>query len=103
MYTVLVSNMEVNKQQSEITQIALDPLSVTPTLQEALNKMIPRMIKTENTMSPMQANVPEPNLLYFSTSLSFFKPCCFLSSRSYSKLFLFSTRPDFSASSIVTP
>ena len=65
MYTVAVSNIAVNQQQAEITQIASEPLSTTPTLQETLNKMMSRMTQMENTMSQMQANVPVPNLQYF--------------------------------------
>ena len=45
MYTVLVSNIAVNQQQTEITQLAPQPLSATPTL--------------------MQANPPVSNLQYF--------------------------------------
>ena len=65
MYTVAVSNIAVNQQQAEVTQIASEPLSATPTLQETLNKMMSRMTQMENTMSQMQANVPVPNLQYF--------------------------------------
>ena len=61
MYTVPVSNIAVNEQQAEITQIAPEPLSATPTLQETLEKMMSRMIQMENTMSQMQGNVPVPN------------------------------------------
>ena len=65
MYTVTVSNIAVTQQQAEISQIAPEPLSATPTLQETLNKMMSRMTQMENTMSQMQANVPVPNLQYF--------------------------------------
>ena len=57
MYTVPVSNIAVNQQQAEITQIAPEALSATPTLQEILDKMMSRMTKMGNTMSQMQANV----------------------------------------------
>ena len=53
MYTVPVSNIAVNQQQAEITQIAPEPLSATPTLQETLDKMMLRMTQMENTMSQM--------------------------------------------------
>ena len=65
MYTVLVSNIAVNQQQTEITQIAQEPSSATPTLQETLDKMMSRMTQIENTLHQMQANVPVPNLQYF--------------------------------------
>ena len=65
MYTVTVSNIAVTQQQAEISQIAPEPLSATPTLQETLNKMMSRMTQMENTMSQMQANVPVPKLQYF--------------------------------------
>ena len=64
MYTVLVSNITVNPRQDEITKIAPEPLSATPTLQETLDKMS-RMKRMENTLSQMQANVPVPNFQYF--------------------------------------
>ena len=51
MYTVPVSNMTVNQHQAEITQIALEPLFATPTLQETLNKMMSRITLMEITMS----------------------------------------------------
>ena len=57
MYIVPVSNIAVNQQQAEITQIAPEALSATPTLQEILDKMMSRMTKMGNTMSQMQANV----------------------------------------------
>ena len=68
MYTVPVSNIASNKQQSEITKIATERFSATPTLQETLNKMISRMTKMENNLYQMQANVPVPNLQYFQLS-----------------------------------
>ena len=55
----------VNQQQTEITQIAQEPSSATPTLQETLDKMMSRMTQMENTLYQMQANVPVPNLQYF--------------------------------------
>ena len=64
-YTVTVSNMVLNQQQAEIIQIASEPLSVTPTLQETLDKMMSRMTQMENNMSQMQTNVPVLNLKYF--------------------------------------
>ena len=65
MYIVPVSNIAVNQQQADITQITPEPLSATLTLQETLDKMISRMIQMENTTSQAQANVPVPNLQYF--------------------------------------
>ena len=44
MNTVLASNIAANQQQAEITQIATEHLSTTPTLQDTLNKMKSRMI-----------------------------------------------------------
>ena len=44
MNTVLASNIAANQQQAEITQIATEHLSATPTLQDTLNKMKSRMI-----------------------------------------------------------
>ena len=64
-YTVTVSNMVLNQQQAEIIQTASELLSVTPTLQQTLDKMMSRMTQMENTMSQMQANVPGLNLQYF--------------------------------------
>ena len=69
MNTVPVSNIAVNQQQAEITQIAPEPLSATPTLQEILDKMMSRMTQMENTMSQMQANVFVPNLQYFNSPI----------------------------------
>ena len=40
MYTVPVFNIAVNQQQAEITQIAREPLSAIPMLQETLDKMM---------------------------------------------------------------
>ena len=68
MYTVRLSNIAVNQQQVEITQIASEPLSATPTLQETLEKMMSRVTQIENTMTQMQANVLVPNLQYFQLS-----------------------------------
>ena len=65
MYTVSVSNITVNQHQAEITQIAPEPLSATPTFQKTLEKMMSRMTQMKNTISQMQANVPVPNLQYF--------------------------------------
>ena len=50
MSPVPVSNITVNQQQAEITQIAPEPLPATPTLQETLDKMMSRMTQMENTM-----------------------------------------------------
>ena len=44
MNTVLASNIAANQQQAKITQIAPEPLSATPTLQDTINKMKSRMI-----------------------------------------------------------
>ena len=65
MYRVPVSNIAVNQQQAEITQITPEPLSATPTLQETLNKMMSKMTQMEHTMSKMQEHVPVLNLQYF--------------------------------------
>ena len=48
MYIVQVSNIAVNQQQAEITEITLELLSATPTLQETLNKMMSRITQIEN-------------------------------------------------------
>ena len=40
MYTVPAFNIAVTQQQAEITQIAPEPLSATPKLQETLDKMM---------------------------------------------------------------
>ena len=55
MYTVPVSNVAINQQQAEITQIAPESLSVsaTPTLQETLDKMMSRITQMENIMCQM--------------------------------------------------
>ena len=52
MYTVPVSNVAINQQQAEITQIAPESLfvSATPTLQETLDKMMSRITQMENIM-----------------------------------------------------
>ena len=65
MYTVPVSNIAVNQQQAEITQIAPELLSETPTFQENLEKMMSRMTQMENNLSQVEVNVPVPNLQYF--------------------------------------
>ena len=49
--------MTVDQQQTEITQIAPEPSSATPTLQETLNKMMSRITQMENTMLQIQANL----------------------------------------------
>ena len=69
MYTVPVSNIAVNQQQAEITQIAPEPLSATPTLRETLDKMMSRMTQMENTMSQMQAMYLYPSCSTFSSPL----------------------------------
>ena len=46
-----------NRQYIEITQIASEPLYVTPTFQKPLEKMMPRMTYMKNIMLKMQANV----------------------------------------------
>ena len=53
MNTVPVSNITVNQQKVEITQITPEPLSATATLQETLDKMMSRMTQMENTFSQM--------------------------------------------------
>ena len=65
MYTVPVSDIAVNQQQAEITQIAPELLSETPTFQENLEKMMSRMTQMENNLSQVEVNVPVPNLQYF--------------------------------------
>ena len=47
MYTVPVSNIAVTQPQAEITQIAPEPLSTTPTLEETLDKIMSRMTRIE--------------------------------------------------------
>ena len=59
LYTDLVPNMTVDQQQTEITQIAPEPSSATPTLQETLDKMMSRITQMENTMLQIQANLPK--------------------------------------------
>ena len=55
MYTVPVSNVAINQQQAEITQIAPESLfvSAAPTLQETLDKMMSRITQMENIMCQM--------------------------------------------------
>ena len=55
MYTVPVSNVAINQQQAEITQIAPESLfvSATPTLQETLDKMMSRITQMKNIMCQM--------------------------------------------------
>ena len=65
MYTVPVSNIALNQQQAEITKIATEPFSATPTLQETPKTMMSRMTQMGNTLSQMQAYVPVANLQYF--------------------------------------
>ena len=65
MYTVPVSDIAVNQQQAEITQIAPELLSETPTFQENLEKIMSRMTQMENNLSQVEVNVPVPNLQYF--------------------------------------
>ena len=65
MYTVPVSNIALNELKAEITKLAPESLSVTPALQETLDKMMPRMTKMEHTLFQMQANIPVPNFQYF--------------------------------------
>ena len=69
--TVLVSNIAVNQQQAEITQIVPQTLSATPTFQETPNKMISKMTQMENALSQMQANIPVLTVL-LSLLLSIF-------------------------------
>ena len=65
MYTVPVSNIALNELKAEITKLAPESLSVTPALQETLDKMMPRMTKMEHTLFQMQANISVPNFQYF--------------------------------------
>ena len=65
MYTVPVSNIALNELKAEITKLAPESLSVTPALQETLDKMMPGMTKMEHTLFQMQANIPVPNFQYF--------------------------------------
>ena len=69
MYTVPVSNIALNQQQIGISKIATEPFSATPTLQETLDKMMPRMTKMENNLSLMQANVPVPICSTFNSPI----------------------------------
>ena len=69
--TVLVSNIAVNQQQAEITQIVPQTLSATPTFQETPNKMMSKITQTENALSQMQANIPVLTVL-LSPLLSIF-------------------------------
>ena len=55
--TVPVSNIAVNQQQAEITQIVPQTLSATPTFQETPNKMMSKITQMENALSQMQANI----------------------------------------------
>ena len=96
MYTVPVSNIAVNQQQTEITQIAPEPLSASSTLQETLQK-----ICQENSMSKMQANVPVSNLQYFQLPKSS-KPVVPPAAETIQTLFIFN-KTRFSASSIIIP
>ena len=64
-YTVPVSNIALNQQQTEITKIAHELLSATPPLQETLDKVMSRMTHMKNSFSQMQGNVPVPNFQYF--------------------------------------
>ena len=69
MYTVPVSNIALNQQQIGISKIATEPFSATPTLQETLDKMMPRMTKMKNNLSLMQANVPVPICSTFNSPI----------------------------------
>ena len=70
MYVVPVSNIALNQQQAEVTQIAPEPLSATPTLQETLKKMMPRMTEMEmpclkcRQMYPICTTFNSPIFLY---------------------------------------
>ena len=55
---------QVSLQEAKITQIVPGPLFATPTLQEALDKMMSKITQMENTMAQMQANTPVLNLQY---------------------------------------
>ena len=69
--TVPVSNIAVNQQQAEITQIVPQTLSATPTFQETPNKMMSKITQMENALSQMQANIPVLTVL-LSPLLSIF-------------------------------
>ena len=101
--TVLVSNIAINQQQAEITQIAREPLPATLPLQRK-----PRQNDVNNDINGkyLVSNAGKCTRTQFavlSTSQSFFKPCCPSSSRDHSKLCSFWTRPDSPASSRATP
>ena len=86
MSTVPVSNMAVNQQQAEITQIAPEPVSATPTLQENLQQ---NDVKNDTDGKYHASNASVCTCTQFaviSTPQSFFKLCCPSSSRDYSKL-----------------
>ena len=103
MYTVPVSNIAVNQQQAEMTQIAPEPLSTTATLQETLDKTMSRMTQMENTISQMQANVSVPNLQYFQLPNFSSNPAVPPAAETIPNSVHFRARPDFPASSRVTP
>ena len=65
MWALPVSNIILNQQQAEITKVASEPLSATPTLQETLDRMVSKRTQLENTLSQMQAYVNVSNLQYF--------------------------------------
>ena len=69
--TVPVSNIAVNQQQAEITQIVPQTFSATPTFQETPNKMMSKITQMENALSQMQANIPMLTVL-LSPLLSIF-------------------------------
>ena len=73
MYAVPVSNIAVNQEQAEITQIASEPFSATPIKNDTNGKY-------KDTLSQMQGNVT----VVLSTPQSFFEHCCPSSSRDYS-------------------
>ena len=87
-YTVQVSNIALNQQQTEITKIVHEPLSATPTLQETLDKVMSRMTHMKNTLSQMQANVPVPNFQYFQLPNLSSNPAATQQKRPFKTLFI---------------
>ena len=103
MYIVPVSNIALNEQQAEITKIALEPLSITPALQGTLDKTMSKMTQKGKYLVSNAGKCTCTQFSVLSTPQSFLNPYCPFSSRDHSKLYSFRTRPDFPASSRVTP
>ena len=87
--TVPVSNIAVNQQQAEITQIVPQTLSATPTFQESPNKMMSKITQMENALSQMQANIPVLTVLLSPLLSIFFQTLLFLQEqRPFQTLFI---------------